>query len=178
LWWKIITHTRYGVRMALSRKRRAKTEIFVTPLGRTIFPRIKQRSFSHAASCPDRFFPGMDGGREFRDRDAFAWHRSPVSSRSLRGKRRRPGMGRIAPVGRGPVGNRASHRDHAEAQPPCPGRPVEFFYSNFRQKGGKPSGKGKFVLNLGRQWLICIQSTILIMGSITGSGIDPASHFP
>src|SRR3990170_7206766 len=43
---EFITHTRYGVPMGLSRKRRGKKEILPTPFGPTASPRIKQQSFS------------------------------------------------------------------------------------------------------------------------------------
>ena len=42
LWSMISTHTRYGVRVGLSRKRREKTKNFLTPPGGVVSARIKQ----------------------------------------------------------------------------------------------------------------------------------------
>ena len=130
---EFITHTRYGVPMGLSRKRRGKKEIPPTPFGPMASPRIKQQSFSRTTRGPFRLSRRSLTRREYP---------IPLPDPARGG-------------GRG-AGGENSPPD-CRGAPLVPDAPWNFSTEFFNRRLGFPPGEGNFVLILG---LCCVMYTV------------------
>src|SRR4030066_2245048 len=132
-----ITHTRYGVPVGVSRKRRGKKENLLTHLGSAASPRIKQPSFPRTTRGPFRLSQRSLTRRPY-----------PVPPPDpARGGGRGAGGGSSLPDCRG--------------APLVPEPPWNFSTEFFNRRLGFPPGEGNFVLILG---LCCVMYTVDNMG--------------